>query len=275
VATLGAMAAILAFAVIFSPGQLFQAIAGPGSFYQVIPWAAMVIAAVALSLYGIGIMALGVFRFWRDTEGPLASKLDGPSFVSATLDVLGLRQMRGGGAGCTYPDGRPSHRRLVSHELVFFGFVLTFLSTVMAAAAQDLLDVLPPYPLWSPIVVAGTIGGLMQIAGCSGLIALKLRASEIPASTTMRQLDFAFLELLLALNVTGLALLVLRDSPAMGSLLVVHLGTVAGLFITMPYGKFVHGLYRYASLVRNRREELQEVAATSNRRSDPDILAGV
>jgi citrate/tricarballylate utilization protein len=32
-------------------------------------------------------------------------------------------------------------------------------------------------------------------------------------------------------------------------LLVVHLGFVLGLFLTLPYGKFVHGLYRTAALM--------------------------
>jgi citrate/tricarballylate utilization protein len=36
----------------------------------------------------------------------------------------------------------------------------------------------------------------------------------------------------------------------MGMMLALHLGVVFGLFLTMPYGKFVHGLYRYAALVR-------------------------
>jgi citrate/tricarballylate utilization protein len=36
----------------------------------------------------------------------------------------------------------------------------------------------------------------------------------------------------------------------MGTLLVIHLGFVAGLFLTMPYGKFAHVVYRYAALVR-------------------------
>jgi citrate/tricarballylate utilization protein len=36
----------------------------------------------------------------------------------------------------------------------------------------------------------------------------------------------------------------------MGTLLAFHLGCVAGLFITMPYSKFIHGAYRYGALLR-------------------------
>ena len=36
----------------------------------------------------------------------------------------------------------------------------------------------------------------------------------------------------------------------MGPLLALHLGVVFALFITMPYGKFVHGIYRFVALVR-------------------------
>jgi citrate/tricarballylate utilization protein len=37
----------------------------------------------------------------------------------------------------------------------------------------------------------------------------------------------------------------------MGTLLVIHLGVVAGLFLTLPYSKFAHAVYRYAALIQN------------------------
>jgi citrate/tricarballylate utilization protein len=60
-------------------------------------------------------------------------------------------------------------------------------------------------------------------------------------------------------SLTGIALLVCRDTATMGPLLALHLGVVFALFITLPYGKFVHGLYRFAALVRYARER-QEMA---------------
>lgn len=40
----------------------------------------------------------------------------------------------------------------------------------------------------------------------------------------------------------------------MGLLLLIHLGIVLALFLTLPYSKFVHGIYRYAALMKNARE---------------------
>jgi citrate/tricarballylate utilization protein len=36
----------------------------------------------------------------------------------------------------------------------------------------------------------------------------------------------------------------------MGDLLVLHLALIAALFITAPYGKFVHAVYRVLALVK-------------------------
>jgi citrate/tricarballylate utilization protein len=63
-------------------------------------------------------------------------------------------------------------------------------------------------------------------------------------------MDYAFLLLLILTSVSGLALLVLRETVAAGTLLTVHLGIVAALYLALPYGKFAHVVYRYAALIR-------------------------
>ncbi len=61
-------------------------------------------------------------------------------------------------------------------------------------------------------------------------------------------MDTAFLIMMLLTGLTGLLLMVLRETWGMGAMLAVHLGVVFSLFLTMPYGKFVHGIYRFGAL---------------------------
>jgi citrate/tricarballylate utilization protein len=63
-------------------------------------------------------------------------------------------------------------------------------------------------------------------------------------------MDTAFLAMLLLVSFTGFLLMLLRDTQFMGLLLALHLGVVFGLFLTLPYGKFVHGLYRFVALMK-------------------------
>ncbi len=72
--------------------------------------------------------------------------------------------------------------------------------------------------------------------------------------------------LLLLISVTGLLLLALRETGAMGILLAVHLGFVLAFFIAIPYSKMVHGLYRSAALIRyalERQDEADHAKAES------------
>jgi len=45
-------------------------------------------------------------------------------------------------------------------------------------------------------------------------------------------------------------LMLSKNTAAMPVLLAVHLGMVMALFLTLPYGKFAHGIFRTAALLR-------------------------
>ena len=93
----------------------------------------------------------------------------------------------------------------------------------------------------------------------------KLRRDPAMQDEQRLGMDFAFLAMLFLTSLTGLLLLVLRATPAMPLLLALHLGVVFALFITMPYGKFVHGIYRFAALVRYAKEHRAFAAKRDSR----------
>jgi citrate/tricarballylate utilization protein len=106
---------------------------------------------------------------------------------------------------------------------------------------------------------------VLIILGVAGLLWLKRRSDKAPAYRPMLTQDVIFLWLLLITSATGLLLLALRQSAAMGTLLSLHLGIVAALYLTLPYGKFAHVIYRYAALIKyqieNRRDEERRATA--------------
>jgi citrate/tricarballylate utilization protein len=234
---------------------LFSQISGEGAFYEVVPYVAMVVPALALSGVWLMAFAIGAVRFWRSTGASIPQMLDLPSLVKATKDAFGLQYLKGGGDGCNYPDERFSMSRRWYHHLVFYGIIFNLVSTTWAAVLHNFFGSDGPYPYLSGPVIFGTVGGVMIAAGCAGLLWLKARADDAPALKRMLDMDVAFLGLLLVTVVSGLVLLALRQSAAMGALLVIHLGIVFGLYLTLPYGKFAHAVYRYAALIRNQLEQ--------------------
>ena len=99
-------------------------------------------------------------------------------------------------------------------------------------------------------MILGTLGGIGLLIGPTGLYIFKRRRDPAILDPSQDGAEVSFLALLFLTSVTGLLLLALRDTPQMGILLRIHLGVVLALLLTMPYGKFVHGAYRVAALLR-------------------------
>jgi citrate/tricarballylate utilization protein len=63
-------------------------------------------------------------------------------------------------------------------------------------------------------------------------------------------MDRGFIALLFMVSLTGLVQMIWRDTSYMALWLAIHLGVVMALFLTLPYGKFAHGIYRTAALLK-------------------------
>ena len=258
-----ALAVALAFGsvlVIQGSSVMFAANDSPGAFYEIVPYVAMTGPALALSAFWMGVFAVGAVRFWRGTKGRASELIDIKSFLRASKDAFGLEYLKGSGEGCTYPTSRFSHGRRLFHQALVAGVLLDLASTSVAAVYHNLLGRDAPYPYLSLPVVLGTVGGVLIIIGVAGLFALKARADPAPAYNEMLRQDVVFLWLLFITSASGLLLLALRETAAMGTLLTLHLGIVAALFLVLPYGKFAHVVYRYAALIRHQIESRAEAA---------------
>jgi citrate/tricarballylate utilization protein len=254
IAALSVAAFVTGFVAWHDPAALFAVHTGPGAFYRLMPHNVMVALFGAAFLYAIVASAMGMRAFWRDIGEPAATLTDPGSLWQAVKDAATLRYLDGGGAGCYTADDAPADRRRLYHHLTFYGFLLCFASTCAATVYHYLLGRPAPYAWYDLPVVLGTLGGIGLLIGPVGLMAAKLRCDPELADRTSLGMDVAFLAMLFLTSLTGLALLALRETAAMGLLLALHLGVVLALFLTFPYGKFVHGLYRFLALVRYARE---------------------
>nr|WP_294545042.1 tricarballylate utilization 4Fe-4S protein TcuB [uncultured Rhodopila sp.] len=226
--------------------------AARGTFYDIIPLWAMQAVGVATFGFALLALAMGARAFWRDAG---ARGRIGPVAVGMALwDVLTLKNLGGGGNGCNDNSEAFSMRRRWLHHAMFYGFLLCFAATTTGFVYHALLDWPAPYPLLSAPVLLGTGGGLMMIAGCTGLLAMKFVDDPVPNVRRLLGGEVALLMLLALIGVTGLVLLAVRATGAMGLALAVHLGFILAFFVVLPYSKMVHGVYRPAALLRRAME---------------------
>jgi citrate/tricarballylate utilization protein len=236
--------------------------AAPGAdFYRVIQHSTMIAIFGLAGVFAIAMLAAGAARFWRKS-GLTAYVAEDAAFRAATIGS-GLREIRAGRLRPIFKalrdamtlqylssDTRDSRARSRFHHLTFYGFLLCFASTTAAAIDHYLLGLRAPYPFLSVPAILGTLGGIGLLIGPAGLYSIKRRRDPAISDPHQNGAEVSFLALLFATSLTGLLLLALRSTPEMGILLRIHLGVVLALFLTMPYGKFVHGAYRFAALIR-------------------------
>ncbi|AUG55516.1 tricarballylate utilization 4Fe-4S protein TcuB [Thalassospira marina] len=220
------------------------------AFYGVIPHNVLAGLFGAVGLFVLLALTLSCIKFWRAMQLPNPLRLNYRQVGQGIKNALTLKYLDGGnGQGCSYPDETPSMARRWFHQFTFWGFMLCFAATSTGTILHYGFDLPAPYGFVSLPKLFGILGGLGLIIGPLGLLALKIKADPTPKGKTNKGMDVSFLVLLMLSAATGLGLMLLRDTSLVGITLCIHLGVVLTLFLSMPYGKFVHGFYRLIALV--------------------------
>jgi citrate/tricarballylate utilization protein len=240
---------VIAAAVLIVSNGVFPRAVGSGDFYGVLPHDVMVALFGTVGLFAVVALKVGVARFWRDVRRDDVRSPGGDDLGRALRDVLTLRHLHGSGADCTSAEEERAPLRRWFHHCTFYGFLLCFASTTVAALYHLVFGWLAPYPYDSLPVLLGMAGGAGLLIGPAGLLVVRERRDPALGDPDSRGLDESFIALLFLASLTGFLLLAFRERAVMSTLLVVHLGTVLALLVTLPYGKFVHGIYRTAALI--------------------------
>ena len=230
-----------------------------GGFYGIFPHNLLVGLFAPVFLFVVLALSMGVRRFWKDIK-PATSGADvsRPAAAEATSDVLRLKYLDGGhGDGCHNEDDAYTLQRRRCHHLTFYGFLLCFAATGVATLYHYLLGWAAPYDLPSLPKLLGGTGGVMLALGTAGLWRLNRRRHPLHGDAQQKPMDLGFIALLFLVATIGLALWWARATPALALLLCLHLGAVMALFATLPYGKFAHGVFRTAALLRHATEKRQ------------------
>ena len=239
-------------------GALWGAHLG-GNFYHLFPHNLLVGLFAPVFLFVVFALAMGVRRFWRDvTPATSGAPLSAPATLEATDAVLRLKYLDGGhGDGCHNEDDAYTLKRRRAHHLTFYGFMLCFAATSLATVYHYVFGWAAPYDLPSVPKLLGAVGGVMLMLGTAGLWHLNRTRHALHGDAQQKPMDLGFIALLFLVSSSGLALWLARSTPALALLLCLHLGAVMALFATLPYGKFAHGVFRTASLLRHAIEKRQ------------------
>jgi citrate/tricarballylate utilization protein len=256
-ATAGAIALVLILTMLVqSPGMIFaKRDVVPGEFYKVIPLWAMQVIGIATFGFSLVALAMSVRNFWRDAGSE--RRVTVRAVIDALHDIATLRNLGGGGHGCNDNSERFSMTRRRLHHAMAYGFLLCFAATCVGFVYDTFCHWAAPYAFFSAPVLLGTVGGIGLLVGTGGLFAMKLVDDPMPAARKLLGADVAILLLLALAAKTGILLLLLRATSLMPIVLALHLGVILALFVTLPYSKMVHGLYRSAALLRNAMEKDQ------------------
>ncbi|MFK8076781.1 MAG: tricarballylate utilization 4Fe-4S protein TcuB [Granulosicoccus sp.] len=219
------------------------------AFYMSISHTTLVSIFLPLFILPWVSLSLGVRSYWASVGGskPALSDLKTAFSSAATMKNLAGGQ----GQGCNYESTeRYTHMRRWAHHATMYGFLLCFASTSVATVMHYVFNMPAPYSFISLPKLLGVSGGLLLSYGTFMLALLKWKSDASLGSVSRTSGEYAFIGLLFLVSTTGLVLYWSSGTSFATGWLVFHLALVATFFVSIPYSKMVHGIFRLAALSR-------------------------
>jgi quinone-modifying oxidoreductase subunit QmoC len=231
---------------------LVQAVTGfnlprtPLVYHDVVPdWLvdAVFVPAAAFAALAAAAGARRVWIAWGEGAARNGTLLQGLGAVA--LEILGHRRFESCGAA------RP---RRAGHLLLLWGFIGALLTTTAVAAADYVFGMELPLRQVHPVKILGNVSAVLLVVGVVWLIVNRLTRNRETTGTS-RAFDSFFLVQVVVVIFTGVGAELGRYAlpvPLALAIYVVHLGAILSLFLTFPFSKFAHALYRTLAMAHER-----------------------
>jgi quinone-modifying oxidoreductase, subunit QmoC len=189
--------------------------------------------------------SVGGWRFWALIGS--SGQRQG-SFLSGLLPTLGEIATHKRFAMCT--TARP---RQLGHLTLLWGFVGAAVTSGLLIVGIYVQHLEMPLALSHPYKILGNASMVLLLVGIAVLVGNRLGDAKVAGASSAFDTFFLSLVVLVVLTGTAVEMVRLAGDAGVGlTLYVLHLGTVMSLFLTFPYSKFAHMLYRTLALVHQR-----------------------
>jgi quinone-modifying oxidoreductase subunit QmoC len=134
-----------------------------------------------------------------------------------------------------------------------WGFVGAAVTSGLLIVGIYLQHLAMPLALSHPYKILGNLSMVLLLIGVALLVGNRLGDAKVAGASNGFDTFFLGVVVLVVLTGTAVELTRLMGDASLGlTLYVVHLGVVTSLFLTFPYSKFAHMLYRTLALVHVR-----------------------
>ena len=190
----------------------------------------------------------GTYRFWKSISefevNPAPTTGGGSNWLKTSFFVLVdiLKHSKFGKC----EENKVSR---YTHLAIFYGAILLLIATALSAIFHHFLEIYSPHPLISPVKIAGNLGALLILVSCIFIIFRRYSASDNVGRTAYA--DWFLIWVFFLTTISGIATEVIRLADLAAAtywLYLVHLWLMFVFFISLPFSKAAHMIYRTVAL---------------------------